>query len=148
MTPGQWIAGELVTAINAAAVVSPNFVPGVSLPMSPGLVEVVKLPRFTLEDLAELKTCVASRSRALAAGGRDPRKHDVTCQVMLLKKIDKEHSQLDALLELVYGIDMLISKQTRLGWTSSSNDPEYDTDTLETQCVFKSVLTINFSATT
>lgn len=148
MTPGQWIAGEIVEAINAAAIVSPDFVPGVSLPMSPGLVEVVHLPRFDLEQLAELKTCVASRSRSLAAGGRDPRKHDVTCQVMLLKKIDKEHTQLGALLDLVYGIDMLISKQTRLGWTSSSNDPEYDPDVLETQCVFKSVLTINFSATT
>ncbi len=148
MTPGQWIAREIVTAINAAAIVSPNYVPGISLPMSANTATVVTLPRFTLENLAELKTCVASRSRSLAAGGRDPRKHDVTCQVMLLKKIDKEHSELDALLELVYALDMLISKQTRLGWTSSSNDPEYDPDTLETQCVFKSVLTINFSATT
>lgn len=116
--------------------------------MSPNTAAVVKLPRFTLGDLAELQTCVASRSRALAAGGRDPRKHEVTCQVMLLKKLDAEHSELDALLELMYGLDMLIAKQTRLGWVSSSNDPEYDTDTLETQCVLKSVLTITFSATT
>lgn len=148
MTPGQWIAGELVTAINAAAIVTPSWTPGVNLPMSANTAIVVKLPRFTLQDLDELKTCVASRSRSLTAGGRDPRKHDVTCQVMLLKKLDAEHSELDALLELVYGLDMLIAKQTRLGWISSSNDPEYDTDTLETQCVFKSVLTINFSATT
>ncbi len=149
MTPGQYIASELVTVINAAAIVAPNYVAGVSLPQSPGTVAVVKMPRFTLEDLSELKTCIASRSRALSGAGRSPRKHDVSCQIMLLKKIDKEHTQLDGLLELVYAIDMLIGKQaTRLGWTNSNNDPEYDTDTLETQCVFKSVLTINFTAIT
>ena len=148
-TPGQYIAAKLVTVINAAAIVAPNYVPGVSLPQSPGTGAVVKMPRFALEELAELKTCIASRSRAMSGAGRSPRKHDVTCQVMLLKKIDKEHTQLDGLLELVYAIDMLIGAQAKdLGWTSSSNDPEYDTDTLETQCAFKSVLTINFTAIT
>ena len=145
-TPGQWIAGELVTAINAAAIAS-LYVPGVSLPMSPNTAAVVKMPRYTLENLAELKTCVASRSRSLKAGGRAPRTHEVTCQVMLLKKLDADYTELDALLELVYSLDMLIAKQTRLGWISSSNDPEYDTDSLDTLCVFKSVLTVNFAST-
>lgn len=149
MTPGQYIANEIVAVINAAAVGSPSaWTPGVDLPMSPNTAKVVKLPRFALKELDELQTCVASRSRGLTAAGRGPRKHDIAVQLMLLKKLDKEHSELDDLLEMMYGLDMLIAKETRLGWISSSNDPEYDTDTLETQCAFKSVLTINFSATT
>ena len=145
MTPGQWIASKLVTAINAAPIADP-YVAGVSLPMSPNTAAVVKLPRFTLEDLADLKTCVASRSRSLTPGGRGPRKHDLACQIMLLKKVDAEHTELDALIELMYAIDILVSRQPDLGWTGSSNDPEYDTDMLETQCVFKSVITATFSA--
>ena len=145
-TPGKWVADQLVTAINAAPIVTP-YVAGISLPMSPNTATVVKLPRFTLEELAELKTCVASRSRALAPAGRNPRKHDLAIQIMLLKKLDAEHSELDDLIELMYAIDILVSKQSALGWTGSSNDPEYDTDSLETQCIFKSVITATFSAT-
>lgn len=147
MRPGEQIAEAIVVAINTAAIAE-DYVPGVSLPMSPNTAAVRKLPRFTLEDLAELKTCVASRSRSMTPAGRGPRKHEVQVQVMLLKKLDSEHSEMEDLLELVYALDMLIANQPSLRWLSSSNDPEYDTDTLETQSVFKSVLTLSFASIT
>ena len=148
MRPGESIAEAIVTAINAATVVGSGYVAGVSLPISANTAAVRKLPRFTLEDLVELKTCVASRSRSMTPAGRGPRNHEVTVQVMLLKKLDADYTDFDDLLELVYALDVLIANQASLRWIRSSNDPEYDTDTLETQGVFKSVLTLTFASIT
>ena len=147
MRPGESIANAVVAAINAAPI-DVDYVAGVSLPMTANTAAVCKMPRFKLEDLADLKTCVASRSRGMTPAGRGPRQHAVAVQVMLLKKLDSDHTGLDDLLELVYAIDVLLSNQPSLRWVSSNNDPEYDTESLETLCLFKSVLTLNFTLIT
>lgn len=147
MNPGLYLSQTLVTAITAATV-TPSWVPGVSLPMSPGVVTVARLPRFTLEQLEELQTVVSSRSRGINAGGRGPRTIEITVSIMVLKKlIDAERTELEDLLELVYAIDRLVAAQPDLGWLNTSNEPEFDVESLETQNLFKSVVNATFTAT-
>jgi hypothetical protein len=145
-TPGQWVETQVANTI-ANAPVSGGYVIGEGLPMdAPAVVD--KLPRFQLEDLTDgnLRVVVASRSRGLSGGGRSPRKQEIVCQVMVVKKVDKDLTELQPLLELMYAIDMLLANLPN--WVSASNDPEYDVDALDTQLIFKSVITVNFTAIT
>ena len=109
--------------------------------------EASRLPRWKLKEIDELRIAISDRSRRTTGAGRAPRRREIGLQLLIVQKLDAEHSQLEGLIELVYAIDSLLAAQTQLGWLESTNDPIYDPTKLETEHVFMSVLTITFGNT-
>lgn len=146
LNPGRWLSEQLRLII-AAAPVDENYVEGVSLPMAPGPVESIedsRLPRINIEKLEERKIFLSDRARSTTAGGRSPRRREVTLQLMLIEKLNSEFEGLEGLIELMYAIDELIAAQSQLGWLRSDNQPIYDLDALNQNHLFHSVLTCTF----
>jgi hypothetical protein len=149
MNPGRWLATQVRTILMAAPVAS-SYVEGVSLPMSVGAIETLeasRLPRWKLKDLEEIRIAISDRSRRTTGAGRIPRRREITLQLMIVKKLDAEHTELESLIELAYAIDSLLARQTQLGWIESTNEPIYDPDKLDSEHVFRSVLTVTFANT-
>lgn len=149
MNPGRWLATQVRTILMAAPVAS-SYVEGVSLPMAVGSIDTLeasRLPRWKLKDLESLRIAISDRSRRTSSAGRTPRRREVTVQLLIVKKLDAEHAELENLIELVYAIDMLLAAQTQLQWIESVNEPIYDPAKLESEHVFHSVLTVTFANT-
>lgn len=133
-----------------AAPVASSYVEGASLPITVGTIETLeasRLPRWKLKDLESLRIAISDRSRRTSSAGRTPRRREVTVQLMIVKKLDAEHTELEDLIELVYAIDMLLAAQTQLQWLESINEPIYDPAKLDSEHVFHSVLTVTFGNT-
>jgi hypothetical protein len=149
MNPGRWLAEQVRTVLMAAPVES-SYVEGASLPMAVETIETLeasRLPRWKLKDLESLRIAISDRSRRTSSAGRTPRRREVTVQLMIVKKLDAEHTELEDLIELVYAIDMLLAAQTQLQWLESINEPIYDPAKLDSEHVFHSVLTVTFGNT-
>lgn len=145
--PGHSIATILAERVNTAPKLA-DWVPGESLQEIPYTLEVAKLeylPKYSLADLAKARTVFVSVSRSRRLAGREPRRIEVTIGCMVVAKLDKQRSQLTTMIDYMYSIEELISAQSDLGFTGSTNVETYDHAALDEQQVFRSVLQCTFA---
>jgi hypothetical protein len=145
--PGRWLCEQIKSVLEAAPIDS-DYTPGVSLPMAVGTIapiELSRLPKWEPADREELCIALSDRARRTTLAGRSPRNRRITVQMLVVKRLDSEYSELEELIELMFAIDELIGQQTRLGYIESSNEPIYDPAVLDQHCEFKSILTMTFT---
>lgn len=145
--PGRWLCEQIKAILEAAPVVE-DYTPGVSLPMAMGTIAELaqsRLPRWTQETIETMQIALSDRARSTSLAGRDPRKLEITVQMLVMKTIDPDTEELENLIELMFAIEQLISQQTQLGYIESRNEPIYDPALLEQNSVFKSILTMTFT---
>jgi len=145
--PGRWLCQQIKSVLEAAPVDS-NYTPGVSLPMAVGTItplEQSRLPKWEPADRENLCIALSDRARRTSLSGRVPRNRQITVQMLVMKRLDPEYSELENLIDLMFAIDELIGQQRQLGYIESSNEPIYDPAVLDQHCEFKSILTMTFT---
>jgi hypothetical protein len=145
--PGRWLCEQIKSVLEAAPIDS-DYTPGVSLPMDVGTIapiELSRLPKWEPADRENLCIALSDRSRRTSLASRTDRNRQITVQMLVMKRLDSEYSELETLIELMFAIDELIGQQRQLGYIESSNEPIYDPAVLDGHCEFKSILTMTFT---
>lgn len=145
--PGRWLCEQIADVLESAPVDS-DYTPGVSLPMAVGPITPLaesRLPRWEPEDREQLCIALSDRGRRTSLAGRMPRNRQITVQMLVMKKLDEDYTELEDLIELMFAIDELIGQQTQLGYIESANEPIYNPDVLNQHMEFQSILTMTFT---
>lgn len=106
------------------------------------------LPRFTLDELAELHVTVVPRSVEITNATRQASQHDVTVDICIQKRLATKDidTEIEPLAELVDEIAAYLARRPLASipavWVKTANDPIYGEEHLADDRVFTSLLTI------
>jgi hypothetical protein len=141
MSPDRQLLADVAAALVAAAVVDPE----TNAPLDADTIQIDYLPRFTPEDLENLKVVVAPRQNTSIKISRSTREFELGVQVAVMQTASPDSERFTQLLDLTASLDEALATATLdSGVWSRSEVTIYDVAALEQHGAFKSVITVYF----
>jgi hypothetical protein len=141
MSPDRQLLADVAAALVAAAVVDPE----TNAPLDADTIQIDYLPRFTPEDLEDLKVVVAPRQNTSIKLSRSKREFELGIQVAVMQTASPDSERFTQLLDLTASLDEALASATLdSGVWSRSEVTIYDVAALEQHGAFKSVITVYF----
>jgi hypothetical protein len=141
MSPDRQLLADVAAALVAAAVVDPE----TNAPLDADTIQIDYLPRFTPEDLEDLKVVVAPRQNTSIKLSRSTREFELGIQVAVMQTASPDSERFTQLLDLTASLDEALASATLdSGVWSRSEVTLYDVAALEQHGAFKSVITVYF----
>jgi hypothetical protein len=141
MSPDRQLLADVAAALVAAAVVDPE----TNAPLDADTIRIDYLPRFTPEDLEDLKVVVAPRQNTSIKLSRSTREFELGIQVAVMQTASPDSERFTQLLDLTASLDEALASATLdSGVWSRSEVTLYDVAALEQHGAFRSVITVYF----
>jgi hypothetical protein len=141
MSPDRQLLADVAAALVAAAVVDPE----TNAPLDADTIQIDYLPRFTPEDLEDLKVVVAPRQNTSIKLSRSTREFELGIQVAVMQTASPDSERFTQLLDLTASLDEALAIATlNSGVWSRSEVTLYDVQALEQHGAFRSVITVYF----
>jgi hypothetical protein len=141
MSPDRQLLADVAAALVAAAVVDPE----TNAPLDADTIQIDYLPRFTPEDLENLKVVVAPRQNTSIKISRSTREFELGIQVAVMQTASPDSERFTQLLDLTASLDEALAIATLdSGVWSRSEVTLYDVAALEQHGAFRSVITVYF----
>jgi hypothetical protein len=141
MSPDRQLLADVAAALVAAAVVDPE----TNAPLDADTIKIDYLPRFTPEDLKDLKVVVAPRQNTSIKISRSTREFELGVQVAVMQTASPDSERFAQLLDLTASLDEALASATLdSGVWSRSEVTLYDVQALEQHGAFRSVITVYF----
>jgi hypothetical protein len=141
MSPDRQLLADVAAALVAAAVVDPE----TNAPLDADTIQIDYLPRFTPEDLEDLKVVVAPRQNTSIKLSRSTREFELGIQVAVMQTASPDSERFTQLLDLTASLDEALASATLdSGVWSRSEVTLYDVAALEQHGAFRSVITVYF----
>jgi hypothetical protein len=141
MSPDRQLLADVAAALVAAAVVDPE----TNAPLDADTIRIDYLPRFTPEDLEDLKVVVAPRQNTSIKLSRSTREFELGIQVAVMQTASPDSERFTQLLDLTASLDEALASATLdSGVWSRSEVTLYDVQALEQHGAFRSVITVYF----
>jgi len=141
MSPDRQLLADVAAALVAAAVVDPE----TNAPLDADTIQIDYLPRFTPEDLEDLKVVVAPRQNTSIKLSRSTREFELGIQVAVMQTASPDSERFTQLLDLTASLDEALAIATlNSGVWSRSEVTLYDVAALEQHGAFRSVITVYF----
>jgi hypothetical protein len=141
MSPDRQLLADVAAALVAAAVVDPE----TNAPLDADTIQIDYLPRFTPEDLEDLKVVVAPRQNTSIKLSRSTREFELGIQVAVMQTASPDSERFTQLLDLTASLDEALAIATLdSGVWSRSEVTLYDVAALEQHGAFRSVITVYF----
>lgn len=141
MSPDRQLLADVAAALVAAAVVDPE----TNAPLDADTIQIDYLPRFTPEDLENLKVVVAPRQNTSIKLSRSTREFELGIQVAVMQTASPDSERFTQLLDLTASLDEALAIATLdSGVWSRSEVTLYDVAALEQHGAFRSVITVYF----
>ena len=129
------------TALIAAAIADPE----TKASLDSDQYQIDYLPRFTPEDLDDLRIVLAPRQATSTNLSRSRREHELGIQVAVIQTAEKDSERFEQLLDLTDSLDAaLAAADIASGTWSRSEISLYDVAALEQHGAFRSVITAYF----
>jgi hypothetical protein len=141
MSPDRQLLADVAAALVAAAVVDPE----TNAPLDADTIKIDYLPRFTPEDLKDLRVVVAPRQNTSIKISRSTREFELGVQVAVMQTASPDSERFAQLLDLTASLDDALASATLdSGVWSRSEVTLYDVQALEQHGAFRSVITVYF----
>jgi hypothetical protein len=141
MSPDRQLLADVAAALVAAAVVDPE----TNAPLDADTIQIDYLPRFTPEDLEDLKVVVAPRQNTSIKLSRATREFELGIQVAVMQTASPDSERFTQLLDLTASLDEALASATLdSGVWSRSEVTLYDVAALEQHGAYRSVITVYF----
>ena len=137
-SPVRQILADVKQALVTAAIVDPE----TNAALDDDTIKIDYLPRFTPEDLKELRIVVAPRQNSSQKISRVTRSLEIGIQIAVMQTAAADSERFQQLLDLAHDIDTAISAaDLSSGTWSRSEVMLYDVEALERHGAFRSVIT-------
>ena len=137
-SPVRQILADVKQALVTAAIVDPE----TNAALDDDTIQIDYLPRFTPEDLKELRIVVAPRQNSSQNISRVTRLLEIGIQVAVMQTAAADSERFQQLLDLAHDIDTALSgADLSSGTWSRSEVMLYDVEALERHGAFRSVIT-------
>ena len=137
-SPVRQILADVKQALVTAAIVDPE----TNAALDDDTIQIDYLPRFTPEDLRDLRIVVAPRQNSSQKISRVTRSLEIGIQVAVMQTAAADSERFQQLLDLAHDIDTALSgADLSSGTWSRSEVMLYDVEALERHGAFRSVIT-------
>lgn len=137
-SPVRQILADVKQALVTAAIVDPE----TNASLDDDTIQIDYLPRFTPEDLRDLRIVVAPRQNSSQKISRGTRSLEIGIQIAVMQTAAADSERFQQLLDLAHDIDTAISAaDLSSGTWSRSEVMLYDVEALERHGAFRSVIT-------
>ena len=137
-SPVRQILADVKQALVIAAIVDPE----TNAALDDDTIKIDYLPRFTPEDLKDLRIVVAPRQNSSQKISRVTRSLEIGIQVAVMQTAAADSERFQQLLDLAHDIDTALSEaDLSSGTWSRSEVMLYDVEALERHGAFRSVIT-------
>lgn len=136
--PVRQILEDVRQALVAAAIIDPE----TNSALDDDTIKIDYLPRFTPEDLKNLRVVLAPRQSSSQKISRSTREHEIGIQIAVMQTASPGSERFTQLLDLTSELDKaLANADLESGTWSRSEVILYDVDALERHGAFRSVIT-------
>lgn len=137
-SPVRQILADVKQALVTAAIVDPE----TNAALDDDTIQIDYLPRFTPEDLRDLRIVVAPRQNSSQNISRVTRSLEIGIQIAVMQTAAADSERFQQLLDLAHDIDTALSEaDLSSGTWSRSEVMLYDVEALERHGAFRSVIT-------
>ena len=137
-SPVRQILADVKQALVTAAIVDPE----TNVALDDDTIQIDYLPRFTPEDLKDLRIVVAPRQNSSQKISRVTRSLEIGIQIAVMQTAAADSERFQQLLDLAHDIDTALSEaDLSSGTWSRSEVMLYDVEALERHGAFRSVIT-------
>ena len=137
-SPVRQILADVKQALVTAAIVDPE----TNAALDADTIQIDYLPRFTPEDLKDLRIVVAPRQNSSQNISRVTRSLEIGIQIAVMQTAAADSERFQQLLDLAHDIDTALSQaDLSSGTWSRSEVMLYDVEALERHGAFRSVIT-------
>ena len=137
-SPVRQILADVKQALVTAAIVDPE----TNAALDDDTIQIDYLPRFTPEDLKDLRIVVAPRQNSSHNVSRVTRSLEIGIQIAVMQTAAADSERFQQLLDLAHDIDTALSEaDLSSGTWSRSEVMLYDVEALERHGAFRSVIT-------
>ena len=137
-SPVRQILADVKQALVTAAIVDPE----TNAALDDDTIKIDYLPRFTPEDLKDLRIVVAPRQNSSQKISRVTRSLEIGIQIAVMQTAAADSERFQQLLDLAHDIDTALSQaDLSSGTWSRSEVMLYDVEALERHGAFRSVIT-------
>ena len=137
-SPVRQILADVKQALVTAAIVDPE----TNAALDDDTIQIDYLPRFTPEDLKDLRIVVAPRQNSSQKVSRVTRSLEIGIQIAVMQTAAADSERFQQLLDLAHDIDTALSEaDLSSGTWSRSEVMLYDVEALERHGAFRSVIT-------
>ena len=137
-SPVRQILADVKQALVTAAIVDPE----TNAALDDDTIKIDYLPRFTPEDLKELRIVVAPRQNSSQKISRVTRSLEIGIQIAVMQTAAADSERFQQLLDLAHDIDIALAvADFSSGTWSRSEVMLYDVEALERHGAFRSVIT-------
>ena len=137
-SPVRQILADVKQALVTAAIVDPE----TNAALDDDTIQIDYLPRFTPEDLKDLRIVVAPRQNSSQKISRVTRSLEIGIQIAVMQTAAADSERFQQLLDLAHDIDTALSEaDLSSGTWSRSEVMLYDVEALERHGAFRSVIT-------
>ena len=137
-SPVRQILADVKQALVTAAIVDPE----TNAALDNDTIQIDYLPRFTPEDLKDLRIVVAPRQNSSQKISRVTRSLEIGIQIAVMQTAAADSERFQQLLDLAHDIDTALSEaDLSSGTWSRSEVMLYDVEALERHGAFRSVIT-------
>ena len=135
------LLADVAAALIAAGVTDPQ----TNAPLDADTIAIDYLPRFTPEDLKDLRVVVAPRQNTSIKLSRSTREFELGIQVAVMQTAAADSERFAQLLDLTHALDNALADATiESGVWSRSEVTLYDVQALEQHGAFRSVITVSY----
>jgi hypothetical protein len=139
--PVRQLIADCRAALIAAAIADPK----TNASLDGDQYQIEYLPRFTPEDLVDLRIVLAPRQANSTNLSRLRREHELAVQVAVMQIASKDSERFEQLLDLTDAIDAALAAADIVSGTWSRSEINlYDVQALEQHGVFRSIITAYF----
>ena len=137
-SPVRQILADVKQALVTAAIVDPE----TNAALDDDTIQIDYLPRFTPEDLKDLRIVVAPRQNSSQNVSRVTRSLEIGIQIAVMQTAAADSERFQQLLDLAHELDTALSEaDLSSGTWSRSEVMLYDVEALERHGAFRSVIT-------
>ena len=137
-SPVRQILADVKQALITAAIVDPE----TNAALDDDTIEIDYLPRFTPEDLKDLRIVLAPRQNSSSNISRVTRLLEIGIQIAVMQTAAADSERFQQLLDLVHDVDTALAQaDLSSGTWSRSEVMLYDIEALERHGAFRSVIT-------
>lgn len=137
-SPVRQILADVKQALVTAAIVDPE----TNAALDDDTIQIDYLPRFTPEDLKDLRIVLAPRQNSSQKISRVTRSLEIGIQIAVMQTAAADSERFEQLLDLAHDIDTALSaSDLSSGTWSRSEVMLYDVEALERHGAFRSVIT-------
>lgn len=138
-SPVRQILADVKQALITAAIVDPE----TNAALDDDTIEIDYLPRFTPEDLKDLRIVLAPRQNSSSNISRVTRLLEIGIQIAVMQTAAADSERFQQLLDLVHDVDTALAQaDLSSGTWSRSEVMLYDVEALERHGAFRSVITV------